>query len=389
MRLKGLARWIWTMILGSQIIVTLITPAGAAAAEGSATNSLAAAPSVTASNSAAESAASVQMRMAELQQLIREAAAHKTTDNSVHNDIDNANNATNTVNVNNINNLKRLNQLAGQNDNGAASLAGAATDAAADPDLAGAIKQLIPMSPEQIHKLREVYAETQAAASVQIGSDAKPTSSALVVNLAPNATPPVIRLGAGYITSVVFLDSSGQPWPIAAYSLGDPNSFNIQWDRKGNTLLIQSSTFYRNSNLAVILKGLNTPVMITLMSGQAAIDYRVDLRVPGFGPNAVFIHNTVTESSDPLLLSILNGIPPNNAKELKISGVASTECRAWMIGHKLYLRTALHLISPGWQAVMGSVDGMKAYRMQYAPVLLVTRNGNDNVININLNDNNN
>src|SRR3990172_616860 len=103
----------------------------------------------------------------------------------------------------------------------------------------------------------------------------KPTSTSLLVDLSPKAVPPVIRLGAGYITSIVFVDTTGQPWPIAAYSIGDPSAFNIQWDRKGNTLLIQASAFYKRSNLAVILRDLNTPVMITLISGQEAVDYRV------------------------------------------------------------------------------------------------------------------
>ncbi len=313
--------------------------------------------------------ASTQERMAELQSIMRNAAT----------------NGINEVDYNRVMSLGDGNSSVGEARVAISERVNTNEQRRApDPAFAETVKQLIPMSPEQINKLKEVYAETQAAAAMPPGSEAKPTASALAVDLSPNATPPVVRLGGGYITSLVFLDASGQPWPIAAYSLGDPNSFNIQWDRKGNTLLVQSSTFFRNSNLAVILKDLNTPVMVTLMSGQGAIDYRVDLRVPGFGPNAVFLRNSVSETADPLLLDILNGIPPAQAKEIKISGVSSSECRAWMLNKQLYVRTTMHIISPGWQSVMGSVDGMRAYRMQYAPVLLVTRNGSDQLINLSL-----
>ena len=54
-------------------------------------------------------------------------------------------------------------------------------------------------------------------------------------------------------------------------------------EQGGNTLLIQSSTMFKEGNLAVILQGLNTPIMITLLPGQQAVDYRVDIQVPRVG----------------------------------------------------------------------------------------------------------
>ena len=184
-----------------------------------------------------------------------------------------------------------------------------------DQAFSGVVNQLLPMSPQQIAKLREVFTESQLAAATPPGVPPKPTSTSLLVDLSTKAVPPVIRLGAGYISSIVFVDATGQPWPIAAYSIGDPSAFNIQWDKKGNTLLIQGATFYKRSNLAVILRDLNTPVMMTLISGQEAVDYRVDLRVPGMGPNAIFVQDGIPEAVNPMLLDVLNGIPPKGSKE--------------------------------------------------------------------------
>jgi len=155
-----------------------------------------------------------------------------------------------------------------------------------DQAFAKVTNSVLPLSPSQIEMLRNLYDATQRAAAVSPGVPPRPTSTSLAVNLSPGATPPVVRLGAGFVTSMVFVDSTGAPWPIDSYSLGNPQAFNIQWDKKSNILLVQAITAHRVGNLAVILRGLNTPVMIDLTPGQAALDVRVDLRIPGLGPQA-------------------------------------------------------------------------------------------------------
>lgn len=257
----------------------------------------------------------------------------------------------------------------------------AATQSLYEQAFTNLVNQKLPMTTEQIQRLRQVFNASQEAASTPAGIPPKPTTAAMMVDLSPEATPPIIRLGAGYITSLLFLDSTGQPWPIAAYSVGDPESFNIKWDNKGNTLLIQSATFYKRTNLAVILQNLNTPVMLTLVSGQQAIDYRVDLRVPGIGPNALVVQGDLPTSANPVLLDILNGIAPKGSKVLHIAG---GDCKAWILNDKLYLRTKLDVISPAWEAIMSSIDGTHAYQLQPAPVILALQHGKDQVLSLTL-----
>ena len=50
--------------------------------------------------------------------------------------------------------------------------------------------------------------------------------------------------------------------------------------------MVQARSTYTYGNLAVKLAMLNTPVMLTLVPGQKVVDYRVDLRIQGLGPNA-------------------------------------------------------------------------------------------------------
>lgn len=241
----------------------------------------------------------------------------------------------------------------------------------------GVVDQMLPMSPDQIGRLRAIFNESQKAAATPPGIPPRPVTSSVPINLSPQAAPPVIRLGAGYITSLVFVDSTSQPWPIQAYSIGDPSAFNIQWDKKGNTLLIQAMSFYKRSNLAIMLTGLDTPVMLTLLSGQEVVDYRVDLRVPGAGPNALFAQSGLPDSANPILLDVLNGVPPKGSKTLKVSG---GDCQAWLLDKRLFLRTTLDVISPAWKSIMSSADGTHAYELQVAPVVLALQRGKDKTL---------
>jgi intracellular multiplication protein IcmK len=233
---------------------------------------------------------------------------------------------------------------------------------------------LLPLTPDQIRTLHHLFSGTQRAVSEAPGIPPRPTSSSKIVNLSPGATPPIIRLSAGFVSSLVFLDSSGSPWPVASYDLGDPKSYNVQWDKKSNMLLIQAITEYKSGNLAVMLCGLNTPVMVTLLPGQRAVDYRVDLRIPGMGPNATppSMPELIPGASNPILLEVLNGIPPQGSRALKVAG---RDCTVWLWNNKLYVRTRLTVLSPGWISTLSSADGMHAYEMQPTPVILASENG--------------
>ena len=238
----------------------------------------------------------------------------------------------------------------------------------------GVTRQMFPLTPEQIVRLRQMYNTSEFAQASTAGTPPKPTATSQFVNLSPGSTPPVIRLSQGFVSSLVFLDSTGAPWPISAYDLGDPSSFNIQWDKTSNTLMIQAIKLYNYGNLAVRLRGLNTPVMLTLIPGQKAVDYRVDLRVQGYGPHAI---STPTEEGIPpsasdLLLHVLDGVPPPGSQRLTVNG---GDARAWILNDLMYVRTNLTILSPGWIASMTSADGMHAYEMQKSPVLLVSWHG--------------
>ena len=242
-------------------------------------------------------------------------------------------------------------------------------------------QQAMPMTPQQIHQLKRMLKQSKHAAAASATNPPSPQTTSIMVSLSPGHTPPVIRLQQGFISSLVFVDANGNKWPILGYDLGDPDSFNIQLQQGSNTLLVQATSEFKYGNLAVRLKGLPTPVMLTLVPGQRSVDYRVDLHVQGRSPEAKQseVSSSGSEAVSDTLLKVLNGIPPKQSKRLKVKGgpcqPSRQNCRAWEANDKLYIRIPLEILSPGWISRVKSSDNMKAYKLQKTPSVLVSDDG--------------
>lgn len=243
------------------------------------------------------------------------------------------------------------------------------------------LKKNMPMTPQQVVKLRQLIDESQRAAVIPPTIPPKPVSSTLMVNLAPGTTPPAIRLAQGYISTLVFVDSTGTPWPIASYDNGNPRLTNIEWDNKSNILLIQAQSAYGNSDLVIRLVGMAMPITLELVLGQRVVDYRADIHVAGFGPNAHDLPTGVTlpANANQMLLSVLDGVAPSGSRPLVVKG---GDCQAWLLGDRMFLRTRLTLLSPGWVGHMTSPDGMNAYEVPSSSSILVSQYGNPTDIKI-------
>ncbi|OGT36583.1 MAG: hypothetical protein A3F11_08285 [Gammaproteobacteria bacterium RIFCSPHIGHO2_12_FULL_37_14] len=236
------------------------------------------------------------------------------------------------------------------------------------------LQQNMPLAPQQVVQLRQQIDLAQRASATSPNIPPKPVSTTLMINLAPGATPPAIRLAQGYVSSLVFVDSTGAPWPIASFDIGSPKSMNIQWDGKSNILLLQAISSYSNGNIVVRLLGMPIPVTLELVAGQPVVDYRVDIHVSGIGPNTkeLPIGTMLPNSANQLLLGVLDGIAPAGSKTLTVRGA---DAQAWLLGDKVYFRTRFTVLSPGWIGTMASPDGMHAYEMQKTSSILVSRYG--------------
>jgi intracellular multiplication protein IcmK len=237
------------------------------------------------------------------------------------------------------------------------------------------LQSALPLTPEQILTLRKQFNQTQAAMAAHPDVPPKPVQPYHQLDLSPGSTPMVIRLAQGYLTALVFLDSTHQPWPVESYTIGDPQAFSVQWDKKSNVIMLQANTLYSSGNIAVMLKTLNVPIMLTLLPGQPAVDYSLEIRVPGEGPNAKqFIGRSLPEQLSTDLLSVLDGVPPAGSQSLRVIG-GDGNTRAWLSGKRFYLRTHLTILSPAWLSMVSSADGTHAYELPRFSSILASYKG--------------
>ena len=127
--------------------------------------------------------------------------------------------------------------------------------------------------------------------------------------------------------------------------------------------------------MAIRLADLDTPVVMSLVTGQKEVDYRIDVRVPGVGPNgdAPAMDTAMPGgAATPALLGALDGVPPTGSIELN---VAREYGRAWLFNGKILFRTKLTLLSPAWNTSISGPDGTKVYELAQTPLILASQNG--------------
>ena len=114
-----------------------------------------------------------------------------------------------------------------------------------------------------------------------------------------------------------------------------------------------------------------------LKTSKDEVQYRVDARIPEYGPFAqapLIQGGSERVAGNSLITSILDGVPPSGASRLSVSGVDG-RTSAYNIGGMTYLRTPLALLSPGWEQSVSSADGMNVYALSQAPVVLLSDQG--------------
>lgn len=239
------------------------------------------------------------------------------------------------------------------------------------------------MSTDQIRQLRKQSDDRQrAAATAPSAQPPKPVTSQIVASPAPGSTAPVVRLFPGFATSLIITDSTGQPWPIENFTVGEKDKFEVKRLDQGNgsALSVVPLAYYGQSNLILFLKGLPTPIAISFLAGQKEVDFRVDVRVVGRGPNSQISMTGLPEAANTQLLSLLEGVAPSDSKVLKTS---SSEVQAWMgKSGRMFVRTNQSIISPLWFGSVRSADGTNVYEMKAVGSLLLLRNNDIETVNV-------
>lgn len=239
-----------------------------------------------------------------------------------------------------------------------------------------------PLTPGQVHQFKNISAEQQKANAMPAGNaPAAGTSNIIPVSLKTGGTAPIVRVGQGMITSLVFTDASGKVWPIVSYSVGDPKAFNIQWNKHSGVLMIQGQQLYAQSNIGVMLKGLNVPVMLTLLIGQKHWDYLDYARVDAYAPTDSGGAEQNVQQAPSYLITLLSGLAPKSAQKMVTS---DSNVQVWSYdGHYLML-THANLLSPAWTARQSGSgpNALHAYKLPVAPYILVSSQGSTERVKI-------
>ena len=232
-------------------------------------------------------------------------------------------------------------------------------------------------TPDQIKTIHKKLDERERAAYTMPTTPSRPMTRSIDLDLSPGSTPPVIRVSPRNGAIISFSDVTGAPWPIANQENFAEKTFKVDVPiQKGAMLSVSSRGDYGDGNVAVFLKGLDTPVTLTVLGGQRETDYRVDIRIPMKGPEAKpqIISTGTSDDFDPALSDFLEGLPPTGAAEVHVTG---GKARAWLYKGNLYLRTSMMVMSPAWRGKYSSSDGTHAFRLDPTPVILVSDNGKE------------
>lgn len=240
-----------------------------------------------------------------------------------------------------------------------------------------ALKQLLPLEPEQIRKTLEVFKVKREAAETPI-TVPEPRQVVETLSLDPSDAPAVIKMAPGHVTTLTILDSTGAPWPIQDISWA--GKFEVTTpENGGHVVRITPMTAHGIGNVSIRLVDLITPVTIRLATGIDEVHYRFDARIPRPGPLAKtpliqYGGLKAVAGRDDNMTGFLDGTPPKDAVRLKVTG-ADGRTTAWKVSEQMYLRTPLTLLSPGWDSSVSSADGMNVYALNHAPVILLSDEG--------------
>lgn len=201
------------------------------------------------------------------------------------------------------------------------------------------------LTPSEIQSIKEKRLERERQLATPYNMIAKPITRTIFVDLTSGAQPPLLRLTKGQQSSVVFTDVNGNPWMI------DRVSFNHELFSDGRTeaaakdspatniLTLEAMKAVAYGNVTITLRGLHVPVIFVLTTDQPEVDIRIDAKIDGMNPNAPPVQMTSSgmPSIDSELGGFLDGVPPREAKALKVTGIEETQ--AWRYNNNIYVRT--------------------------------------------------
>lgn len=241
------------------------------------------------------------------------------------------------------------------------------------------LRQMMPLSKEQIQEYRE-WSDQRDRALLPVAPSLK--SRTVRVTLEPGKAPITVATTGNIATSLVFHDTTGQPWPITSVTNGSPQFFQILRPElpDGNLLNVMPVQAYGSANIVVTLAKHDIPLVIKLESDSVRSPVRnadglVLFQLAHYGPNAQPpLTKDIKETASSAMLAFLDHVPP--AESVRVRTEPKDEkTTIWKFQDQHYIRTTHTLMWPAWTSVVNGAGGIKCYEAPVTPRLLLSKNG--------------
>lgn len=236
-----------------------------------------------------------------------------------------------------------------------------------------------------VEKIREIVKGLEAVDEAKRAqANAVPVTSSQTLDMKPGSPPPMVRVAVFHGASVNFIDATGEPWPVAAVVNFNKTGFLIDTPYEGSsTVNISNLGKFDTCNFSVFLEGLATPVVIGVYGNQKETDYRKDfrllLRKPG-SKDPIPSSGTSSVPFDTKFNQFVDGIPPEGGIKLETSNPGVI---AYEVGDVIAIRTQLTVLS-AFNFKIPSADGTAVYVINKTPVITVSSDGKDQLVQIKL-----
>jgi len=240
-----------------------------------------------------------------------------------------------------------------------------------------------PLSDTDIRKLRSQFDSSRKAKAYR-PVRTSPRIRSASVDLSPGSSLPILRTLPSESSTLVFLDASGAPWPLAATPrVSRTDVAAAEWLEGTPSVVVSMLSPYEEANLTVFLSGLATPIVVKLTAGEPdskervrEVDYRLDLRVPGHSPWAkpAVAGEAEVALYDDTMQAFLDGLPPQGATRLKPVGDVPPRTEVWQFANALFVRTDLD-IQTAFDSSLAASDGTRVYRLPPTPFVTLSQLG--------------
>lgn len=245
------------------------------------------------------------------------------------------------------------------------------------------IEEMYPATPEQMRSV--VDKEKSYSNALYDNKSPEALTDIIQVSTRPGASPVTILVAPYHTTTLNLIDSTGQPWPIAAIMYGNDVDYKIaKVDGHDylNIIRIDPVRGVGTTNINMSLAGLPTTITVIIKNNTDKYYPSPILQIDKEGPQAKAspIYSLDSVNSDQVLKRIVLGIAPDGFEVLKSS---DSNVEAWRHKNSLYIRTSYQPSSPLPRGVHHGPGGYAAYRMNDIPVLVMTTdNGHEKIIMI-------